>query len=50
MRQNEILKYLENMPYEITIERKALSRTIHNLADSQLGVYTDAKTGTWIEQ
>lgn len=50
LRQNEILKYLENMPYEITIERKALSRTIHNLADSQLGVYTDVKTGTWIEQ
>ena len=50
LRQNEILKYLQNMPYEITIERKALSRTIHNLADSQLGVYTDTKTGTWIEQ
>ena len=50
LRQNEILKYLQNMPYEITIERKALSRTIHNLVDSQLCVHTDTKTGTWIEQ
>ena len=50
LRQNEILEYLRSMPYEITIERKALSRTIHNLVDSQLCVHTDTKTGTWIEQ
>lgn len=50
LRQNEILRLLESMPYEVTIERKALSRIIHNLADSQLGVYTDTKTGTWLEQ
>ena len=46
LRQQEILAMLENYPYEVTLERKALSRIIHNLTDSQLSVFSD-KSGTW---
>lgn len=35
--QAQILKQLENH-YEITLERKALSRILHNLEDEGLGV------------
>lgn len=50
LRQQEILKELEKYPYEITLERKALSRIIHNLTDmSQYAVFSD-KTGAWVEQ
>ncbi len=47
LRQQEILQYLREYPYEIELERKALSRIIHNLADSQLQICTDAKDGSW---
>jgi len=50
LRQQDILKELEKYPYEISLERKALSRIIHNLIDtSQYAVFSD-KTGVWIEQ
>ncbi len=48
LRQQDILNELEKYPYEITLERKALSRIIHNLIDSQYGVYSD-KTGVWMD-
>lgn len=46
---NDIAAYLEN-EHEITIERKAVSRTVHALADSQLGIYADSKLGVWMEK
>ena len=50
LRQQDILKELEKYPYEISLERKALSRIIHNLIDSaQYAVFSD-KTGVWVEQ
>lgn len=49
LRQQDILKILEGYPYEVPLERKALSRIIHNITDSQLSVFSD-KTGTWLEQ
>ena len=50
LRQNDILKKLNEYPYEISLERKALSRIIHNLTDSlQYAVYQD-RTGVWIDQ
>lgn len=50
LRQPDILKELEKYPYEITLERKALSRIIHNLIDTpQYAVFSD-KTGVWVEQ
>lgn len=49
LRQQDILKLLSCYPYEIKIERKALSRITHNLLDCQLSVRSD-KTGVWIEQ
>ena len=49
MRQQDLLQELEKYPYELFIERKALSRLIHNLADSQLAICVD-KTGVWYEQ
>ena len=45
--QQQILTYLADDPYEVVLERKALSRIIHNLKDSQVGVYTDKHRGTW---
>ena len=47
LKQQEILSYLAEVPYEITVERKALSRVIQNLKSSQLGIYTDKHRGTW---
>ena len=47
LKQQEILSHLRKYPYEIELERKALSRIIHNLADSQLKICTDAKEGSW---
>ncbi|MBR3969065.1 MAG: hypothetical protein IKJ93_05710 [Clostridia bacterium] len=50
LRQNDILKKLSEYPYEISLERKALSRIIHNLTDStQYAVFQD-KSGVWVEQ
>ena len=49
LRQQDILKILEGYPCEVPLERKALSRIIHNITDSQLSVFSD-KTGTWLEQ
>lgn len=49
LRQQEILEELKKYPYEISIERKALSRIIHNLMDSQLHIKSD-KNGTWFEK
>ena len=50
MRQQEILAELAKFPYEIIIERKALSRIIHNLTDSQVGVFSDVRSGVWYEK
>ena len=49
LRQQDILKKLEEYPYEIFVERKTLSRIVHNLADSQLHIKVD-KTGVWFEK
>lgn len=48
LRQNDILRKLQEYPYEISLERKALSRIIHNLSDSGYGIRSD-KTGVWKE-
>lgn len=47
MKQQDILDALAARPYEIVLERKALGRTLHNLADSNLGIYTDRRRGAW---
>ena len=50
LRQQDILKELQKYPYEITLERKALSRIIHNLIDlPQYAVFSDT-TGVWMDQ
>lgn len=49
LHQKDIIARLEQYPYEITLERKALSRILHNLMDSQLYIRSD-RTGVWIEQ
>lgn len=49
LHQQEIIDILAERPYEITIERKALGRVIHSLADSDLGIKSDARRGTWLE-
>lgn len=50
LRQQDILRELAGYPYEITLERKALGRILHNLIDSpQYAVFSD-KTGVWVDQ
>lgn len=50
LRQNDILKKLQEYPYEISLERKALSRIIHNLTDSPNYAVFQDKSGVWVEQ
>lgn len=50
IRLNEIETELKKYPYELVLERKAVSRTVHNLVNSpHFYVYQD-KTGVWVEQ
>ena len=46
--QQQILRLLEEL-YEITIERKALSRILHTLADEEIGIVNTPKYGSWFE-
>ena len=48
--QKEILDYLAEYPYDLVIERKALSRCIHLLSSLHLDIYSDPRYGTWIDQ
>lgn len=50
MSQQEIMDKLEEMPYELTIERKALSRVIHGLEDEGLGIHSDPRGGAWYDE
>lgn len=50
LRQNDILALLAEYPYEVTIERKALSRILHNLTSEQRYDIRADKTGWWMEQ
>lgn len=45
--QKELQDALLRAPYEIEIERKALSRTIHLLKDAGIGIHSYAGLGTW---
>ena len=48
--QNEIIEILSRDPYEIQIERKAVGRVIHLLADSGTGVMSTPKYGAWYDE
>lgn len=48
--QSDIIRSLEEYPFEITIERKALSRILHSLHDSGLGVISTEKGGSWFDE
>lgn len=51
LRQQDILDILrEKRDYEICLERKALSRIIHNLEESQLGIYSHPRKGVWYDE
>lgn len=50
LRQNDILKKLSEYPYEISLERKALSRIIHNLTDSPRYAIFQDKSGVWVDK
>ena len=47
--QKEIAEKLEAYPYEISLERKALSRVIHNLEDTGFGIISAPKKGVWFD-
>ena len=47
--QGDIIDLLAEDPYEINIERKALGRVLHLLADSGLGVVSTARYGAWYD-
>ena len=46
---SDIGKSLSEMPYEIELERKAIGRIVHNLADSGLGIFSMRGYGTWYD-
>ncbi len=48
--QNQIIQKLEEYPYEISIERKAVGRILHNLEDSGLGIRSAAGMGSWYDK
>ncbi|MBO4862411.1 MAG: hypothetical protein J5535_05900 [Firmicutes bacterium] len=47
--QSDIINHLADDPYEINIERKALGRVLHLLADSGLGVVSNPRYGAWYD-
>ena len=47
--QQEILNYVEE-EFDVTMERKALSRWLHLLITLNLDVYSDPRYGTWMEK
>ena len=49
MSQQEIIDKLVEMPYELTIERKAVGRVIHGLEDEFLGIHSIPKEGAWYD-
>ena len=48
--QNAVLKILARYPYEVKLERKALNRVIHGLADSGVGVAFKKGDGCWFDE
>ena len=46
--QNELIERLEAYPYEVSVERKSLSRTLHTMEEEFLGVHTSMRDGAWI--
>lgn len=49
LKQVDLIRILKEYPYEISMERKALGRIIHNLEDSEIGIYTEPHKGCWYE-
>lgn len=49
MRQQEILERLKEDPYGVTVERKALSRTLHSLEAMDIGIHSEGGKGVWFE-
>jgi len=47
--QQNIIDELQEMPYELTVERKAISRIIHGLAEELIGIHYDPKGGSWYD-
>lgn len=46
--QSDLIERLDAYPYALSIERKALSRTLHLLADADIGIHS-SRTGSWYE-
>lgn len=47
--QNQLISRLSEYPYEISLERKAVGRTLHLLADAGIGVYASHR-GAWYDK
>ena len=51
LRQQEIIDRLEEYPYELSLERKAVGRILHLLEDEdELDICLDKATGAWYEK
>lgn len=46
--QSDLIERLDAYPYALSIERKALSRTLHLLADADIGIHS-SRSGSWYE-
>ena len=47
--QSDLIEMLEGYPYEISIERKAVGRIVHGLADSGIGIRFKKGEGCWYD-
>ena len=45
-----IIRILRECPYEVKIERKAVGRALHLLADSGIGIISTSKDGAWYDR
>lgn len=45
--QREIKDYIQR-DFEVKLERKCISRYVHNLIDLDIGVYSEPHHGTWM--
>ena len=46
--QCDLIARLDAYPYALSIERKSLSRTLHLLADADIGIHS-SRSGSWYE-
>lgn len=50
LRKQDILEELQQYPYELFVERKAVSRTVESMVEQHAFAIFSDNTGVWIDQ